>query len=243
MRVVAATNRDLEAEVERGAFRRDLYYRLNVIQLHLPPLRARREDIPLLVEHFLASTPRRSAAPLAGVEPDALAALCDYDFPGNVRELENIIERAVTLEPGERITRASLPELATRRTPGAGRRRRASPTTASTSSAWSATTSASSSARRSSDRAASASGGQAARHLLPLAALPPGQARPRTERRQRRRHADLNHRTRFSDDSCLQFLDQRRTAAKLTWEGANERAPLTVPVERGRGIPGKPSPT
>jgi two-component system response regulator PilR (NtrC family) len=111
VRVVAATNRDLDAEVERGAFRRDLFYRLNVIELQLPPLRARREDIPLLVEHFVRKHAAALGRTIAAVEPDALAALVDYDFPGNVRELENIIERAVTLEPGERITRASLPEL------------------------------------------------------------------------------------------------------------------------------------
>jgi two-component system response regulator PilR (NtrC family) len=115
VRVVAATNRDLEAEVERGAFRRDLFYRLNVIQLHLPPLRARREDIPLLVEHFLRKHAAALGRTLAGIEPDALAALCDYDYPGNVRELENLIERAVTLEAGERVTRASLPSLQPRR--------------------------------------------------------------------------------------------------------------------------------
>ena len=111
VRVVAATNRDLDAEVERGAFRRDLFYRLNVIQLQLPPVRARREDIPLLVEHFVKKHAAALGRTITAVEPDALAALVDYDFPGNVRELENLIERAVTLEPGERITRASLPEL------------------------------------------------------------------------------------------------------------------------------------
>jgi two-component system, NtrC family, response regulator PilR len=112
VRIVAATNRDLEAEVERGGFRRDLFYRLNVIELHLPPLRARKEDVPLLVDHFVKKHAAALGRTLTGVEPDALAALVDYDFPGNVRELENLIERAATLEPGERITRASLPELA-----------------------------------------------------------------------------------------------------------------------------------
>ena len=97
---------------------RDLFYRLNVIQLHLPPLRARREDIPLLVEHFVQKHAAALGRTLAGIEPDALAALVDYDYPGNVRELENLIERAVTLEPGDRITRASLPELAKRAQPG-----------------------------------------------------------------------------------------------------------------------------
>jgi two-component system response regulator PilR (NtrC family) len=115
VRVVAATNRDLEAEVERGAFRRDLYYRLNVIQLHLAPLRARREDVPLLADHFLRKHTAALGRAMTGLEPDAMAALVDYDFPGNVRELENLIERAVTLESGERITRASLPELKARR--------------------------------------------------------------------------------------------------------------------------------
>jgi two-component system response regulator PilR (NtrC family) len=111
VRVVAATNRDLEAEVASGGFRQDLYYRLNVIQVHLPPLRQRREDIPLLVEHFV----RRYAAELGkrvtGVSPEALAALARYDYPGNVRELENIVERAVTLETGSVIGRDALPEL------------------------------------------------------------------------------------------------------------------------------------
>ncbi len=116
VRLVAATNRDLEAEVERGAFRRDLFYRLNVIQLNLPPLRSRREDVPLLVEHFVRKHAAALGRTLTGIEPDALAALCDYDYPGNVRELENLIERAATLEVGDRITRASLPELTPKRT-------------------------------------------------------------------------------------------------------------------------------
>jgi two-component system response regulator PilR (NtrC family) len=114
VRVVTATNRDLDAEVERGAFRRDLFYRLNVIQLQLPPLRARREDVPLLVDHFIRKHAAAMGRTLTGIDPDALATLVDYDFPGNVRELENIIERAATLEPGDRITRASLPELKAR---------------------------------------------------------------------------------------------------------------------------------
>jgi two-component system response regulator PilR (NtrC family) len=117
VRVVAATNRDLEAEVERGAFRRDLYYRLNVIQLHLVPLRERREDIPLLVDHFVRKHAAALGRPISHVDADAMAALCDYDYPGNVRELENLIERAITLESSnDRITRPSLPELAARRT-------------------------------------------------------------------------------------------------------------------------------
>jgi two-component system response regulator PilR (NtrC family) len=111
VRVVAASNRDLEAEVERGAFRRDLFYRLNVIQLYLPPLRQRREDVPLLVEHFVKKHSAALGHPIVGVDPDAMAAMVDYDYPGNVRELENLIERAVTLESTDRITKGSLPEL------------------------------------------------------------------------------------------------------------------------------------
>ena len=115
VRIVAATHRDLEAEVERGAFRSDLYYRLNVVQIHLPPLRQRRDDIPLLVDHFLRKHASSMGRPITGIEPDALRRLCDYDFPGNVRELENLIERGVTLEPGTRVTVESLPDLAPRR--------------------------------------------------------------------------------------------------------------------------------
>ncbi len=117
VRVVAATNRDLETEVDRGAFRRDLFYRLNVIQIVLPPLRARREDVPLLAEHFLRKHAASIGKPIAGITPEAMKFLCEYDFPGNVRELENLLERAVTLEPTNQITRDSLPELTLRRRP------------------------------------------------------------------------------------------------------------------------------
>ncbi len=117
VRFVAATNKNLEDEVASGGFRQDLYYRLNVIQVHLPPLRQRLEDIPLLADHFL----RRYAAELdkrvTGITPDALAALVGHAYPGNVRELENIIERAVTLETSSVVTRGSLPEFG--RVPGA----------------------------------------------------------------------------------------------------------------------------
>ena len=104
VRVVAATNRDLETEVEKGTFRQDLFYRLNVIQLRLPPLRERREDIPILVDHFVRKLAAEHGRQITGVDPDAMSALMGHSFPGNVRELENLIERAVTLAPGDRIS-------------------------------------------------------------------------------------------------------------------------------------------
>jgi len=113
VRVVAATNRDLEAEVARGAFRADLYYRLNVIEVRLPPLRQRREDIPLLAEHFL----RRFGAEQgrsSRMSPEAMRRLETYDFPGNVRELENLIERAVALSSAALIGISDLPDVKTK---------------------------------------------------------------------------------------------------------------------------------
>jgi two-component system, NtrC family, response regulator PilR len=119
VRVVAATNRDLEAEVASGGFRQDLYYRLNVIQVHLPPLRQRRDDIPLLIDHFLKRYVGELGKRIIGVSPEALAVLVSYDYPGNVRELENVIERAVTLETSKIITRGALPDLQKHGTLGA----------------------------------------------------------------------------------------------------------------------------
>ncbi|HET9620189.1 MAG TPA: sigma-54 dependent transcriptional regulator [Kofleriaceae bacterium] len=110
VRVIAATNRDLEAEVSRGAFRADLYYRLNVIEIRLPPLRHRREDIPLLADHFL----RRFATEhgrVARLSTEAMRRLEAYEFPGNVRELENIIERAIALSSGPIIGVSDMPEV------------------------------------------------------------------------------------------------------------------------------------
>jgi two-component system response regulator PilR (NtrC family) len=110
VRVIAATNRDLEAEVARGAFRADLYYRLNVVEIRIPPLRHRREDIPLLVDHFL----RRFAAEhgrALSLSSEAMRRLETYEFPGNVRELENVIERAVALSSGIVIGPTDLPEV------------------------------------------------------------------------------------------------------------------------------------
>ncbi len=106
VRVVAATNRDLEAAISEGGFREDLYYRLSVIPVHLPPLRGRRTDIPLLVKHFLR---KHGGGETIAVADGALAALCAYDWPGNVRELENAVERMIILRRGEDIAEADLP--------------------------------------------------------------------------------------------------------------------------------------
>src|SRR4051794_24286894 len=111
VRIVAATNRDLETEVEKGTFRQDLFYRLNVIQLRLPPLRERREDIPLLVDHFSRKFAAEHGRNITGTAPEAMSALMAYHFPGNVRELENLIERAVTLAPADEISLEALPML------------------------------------------------------------------------------------------------------------------------------------
>ena len=110
VRVVAATARDLSVEVGRGTFREDLFYRLNVFALHLPALRERREDIPLLVEHFLARMNARMGLAVTSASPEAMRVLVDYDWPGNVRELENSIERAVVLCEGPDIEVDALPE-------------------------------------------------------------------------------------------------------------------------------------
>jgi two-component system response regulator PilR (NtrC family) len=109
VRIIAATNRNLEEEVLNRTFRDDLYYRLNVIGLTVPPLRDRREDIPLLAHHFLEKFAQEMAKPLRGFEPDVLEALCAYKYSGNVRELENIVEHAVTFELGDAISVSSLP--------------------------------------------------------------------------------------------------------------------------------------
>jgi two-component system response regulator PilR (NtrC family) len=119
VRVVAATNRDLETEVERGTFRQDLFYRLNVIQIRMPPLRERREDVPLLIEHFLRKFSAEHGRSVTEIDPAAMSALTGYNFPGNVRELENLVERAVTLSSDTRITIEGLPELRAGGTRGA----------------------------------------------------------------------------------------------------------------------------
>ncbi len=113
VRVIAATNRDLEEEIRRGGFRSDLYFRLNVISLHLPPLRERREDIPMLVDAFLQRLAEQRVQPRHRLSPAALDCILAYDWPGNVRELENALEHAVTVSRGEEIEPAALPERVT----------------------------------------------------------------------------------------------------------------------------------
>ena len=103
VRVIAATNRDLRAMVADGRFQEDLYYRLNVIPIHIPPLRERREDVPVLVEHFVGKHAQRAGKRIDGLEPGVLDALRAAEWPGNVRELENTIERAVVLSPSATI--------------------------------------------------------------------------------------------------------------------------------------------
>jgi DNA-binding NtrC family response regulator len=110
VRIVAATNRDLVAEVTAGRFREDLYYRLNVIAITAPPLRARREDIPLLVDHFLGLYCAKNGRPRLHPTRGALERLMDYAWPGNVRELENVIERAVVLSRNETMSESDLPD-------------------------------------------------------------------------------------------------------------------------------------
>ncbi len=104
VRLITATNRDLQYEVRQGRFRQDLYFRLNSVNIHLPPLRQHPDDIPLLVEYFAEKTAERASIPYAGIEADALLVLTQYAWPGNVRELRNVVETMVTLERGTRIT-------------------------------------------------------------------------------------------------------------------------------------------
>lgn len=109
VRIIAATNRDLKELVKKGQFREDLYYRLNVIQLELPPLRERKEEIPFLIDHFIKKYAEREKKEIRGVTAEALDLLMKYDYPGNIRELENIIERAVVLSRSNYITVEDLP--------------------------------------------------------------------------------------------------------------------------------------
>jgi Nif-specific regulatory protein len=110
IRVIAATNKELDAEVKAGRFRSDLYYRLNVVSLAMPPLRERREDIPLLVGHFIEKYSKKCAIRPKKVFPDAMACLMNYDWPGNVRELENALERALVIGSSDMLRIEDLPE-------------------------------------------------------------------------------------------------------------------------------------
>jgi two-component system response regulator PilR (NtrC family) len=109
VRIIAATNTDLEELIQQKLFRKDLFYRLNVIKIELPPLRARKEDIPLLVKHFIDVYNRENNKQIEGVSEEVMEILMDYDWPGNVRELENVVERAVVLSRSNIITREALP--------------------------------------------------------------------------------------------------------------------------------------
>ena len=116
VRVIAATHRQLPEMIAQGTFREDLYYRLNVIHLHVPPLRERKEDIPALADHFLSQFTRQGGYAVRALSPDALAALLEYPWPGNVRELENVIERLVVTGKGDIIKADDLPiEVRTQR--------------------------------------------------------------------------------------------------------------------------------
>jgi two-component system, NtrC family, response regulator PilR len=120
VRIIAATNQDLEGKIARGEFREDLYYRINVIPLHLPPLRQRREDIPLLADFFIDKYSQQMEQPPKRLSVEAMRIVEGYDWPGNVRELENLIERLLALAPGETITSRDLPvHLLTHRRAGA----------------------------------------------------------------------------------------------------------------------------
>jgi two-component system NtrC family response regulator len=109
VRIISATNRDLEAEVKAGSFREDLFYRLKVVTMALPPLRERKEDLPTLINHFLEQFARENGKPLRGVTAEARDLLLKYDYPGNVRELVNIMERAVVIARDDYITVSDLP--------------------------------------------------------------------------------------------------------------------------------------
>jgi transcriptional regulator with PAS, ATPase and Fis domain len=110
IRIVAATNKDLNKEVGKGGFRKDLFYRLNVVSLHLPPLAERKDDVPLLAHHFLKLYAKAQDKKIEGFSDEAMAILTNYEFPGNIRELENIVERAVALCNDSLISPKHLPQ-------------------------------------------------------------------------------------------------------------------------------------
>jgi DNA-binding NtrC family response regulator len=118
VRIISTTNQDIQALIREGRFREDLYYRLKVIDIEIPPLRERREDIPLLIQHFIAKLGKDSKKKVSGVSEDALRILLNYSWPGNIRELENVIQRAITLGQHEMVLPEDLPPLMTRETEG-----------------------------------------------------------------------------------------------------------------------------
>ena len=120
VRIIASTNRDLEEEIRRGNFREDLFYRLNVITIEVPPLRQRKGDIPLLVDHFLKTFNEKMPRRIKEVSQEAMKLLTSYDWPGNVRELENLLERSCVLTQGETVTVESFPDTFSARTPASG---------------------------------------------------------------------------------------------------------------------------
>ncbi len=111
VRIITATNKNLEEEVKQGRFREDLFYRLNIVQIEIPPLRERKEDIPLLLDFFLKKFNERHKKQLKGFSREARDTLIKHDYPGNVRELENVVERSVVLSRGEYVTREDLSML------------------------------------------------------------------------------------------------------------------------------------
>lgn len=111
VRIVAATARDLESEVQTGEFRSDLYYRINVVRIHLPPLRHRREEVPLLARHFIEAYNEALGMEIEGLQPEALKRMQGYSWPGNVREVENVVERAMVIATGSSIELDDLPEI------------------------------------------------------------------------------------------------------------------------------------
>jgi two-component system response regulator HydG len=121
VRVVSATNKDLSKEVEAGRFREDLFYRLQVVPIHIPPLRERKEDLPILVSHFITKLAPKTNPRVIGIDDTALARLYAYRWPGNVRELGNVIEQALVFADGEKISPDSLPDAVRGLAPGAPR--------------------------------------------------------------------------------------------------------------------------
>jgi transcriptional regulator with PAS, ATPase and Fis domain len=110
IRLVTATNQDIEAKIKEGTFREDLYYRINVIEITIPPLRQRKEDIPLLAEHFVGKFSEQNRKNIKGLTPEAMDILIKYSWPGNIRELANVMERAVVMCQGELIEAKCLPQ-------------------------------------------------------------------------------------------------------------------------------------